>query len=134
MQEIKTRQVSTLPRIVGPQISIQDAIQKCIHEDCIIMVIVNNNESLPSWLQLASVVSEKEVHVSEIYYNGHIEHYDNFYHAWIDYTPYTFISEMTHHLPKSEFYLIETLNDVFTVTERNDCIIKEIQKYKPAWS
>lgn len=111
MKEIKIHSESTLLHIVGPQVTIDEAKEACLQHSthCMIMVIVNDRGHPGKYFQLGVLNNDGTINVFEQFYQN-----IGFHHSWNGYTLNEFITAMsTSDFSGSEFYLIESFNDIF---------------------
>ncbi len=106
MKEIIVSDHSKLPRIVGDQITIDEAKNRFTssYDRSMILTIVNN-----TWYQI--IVPDGEyLAVYEQYHRG-----DNFHRTWCDLTLEEFIPAIIGMYLNTEFYLIEGIQDIFEI-------------------
>jgi hypothetical protein len=105
LKEIKVSDHSTLPRIVGDQITIEEAKKRCLSGHYMIMTIVNN-----TWYQLITLSSTGHVEVLEQHHGS-----NKFTKTWENTTFELFVAHIVSMYPATEFYLIEGIQDIFQI-------------------
>lgn len=113
MKEIKTSNSSTLPHIVGDQITIKEAMHRCTSESgyCMIMSIIHHEAYKSKWFQLIDISDDG----SHVYVHEQHRSYLGFHRVAQEKTFERFISDMQHNYPDAEFYLIEGMQDIFKI-------------------
>ena len=90
-------------------ISLEDAIRQAYFK-FIISIIYRQEEPYPRWIQLIVTDSNNNVEVRDIPINSN--DHGSILPAWRDRNISEFMSEITQMYPRSEFYLIEYMEDL----------------------